>query len=202
MDIYLVRHGEVEAHYQDRFYGGLEVELSDLGRHQAELAGDFLADVSLQAIYCSPLHRAGFGAQEVARRQVDLIPTIVEDFREIDRGRWTGLLKSEVLRRWPSDLTSHRADLANWRDHGGESLGDLQARVWASFDRVLTLHQAGDQIAVVAHLFPIAAILAKSDARQLERWMDWNIPTGSVSRLSGAGKRLEPVWVGRVPNQG
>ena len=204
MDIFLVRHGEVDSHYRDRFYGGLEVELSPNGRLQADAAGRMLAEVPLHAVYSSPLGRAGFGAERVIHWQKQVSGqkaplNYLEELREIDRGRWSGLLKSEVLGRWPNDLKAHWQDLETWREHGGESLGDLRNRVWRGFEQIVQQHRAGDQIAVVAHLFPISAVLARAEERPLQAWMDWAIPTGSVSKIRQVDGFWETQFVGEVP---
>lgn len=208
MEIYLIRHGEVDPRFQGRFYGGLDVDLSANGRDQADAAGRHLAEVPLSAIYSSPLSRAGFGAQRVKHWQAESgrqqVPfQIIEELREIDRGRWSGMLKSEVLEQWPEDLKSHWQDLESWRGHRGESLGDLRDRVWRGFDAIVAQHQDHDQVAVVAHLFPITAILAKTEAdppkRPLEAWMDWEIGTGSVSKLRGGPGNWQVRYIGKVP---
>jgi broad specificity phosphatase PhoE len=207
MEIYLIRHGEVDHHFHGRFYGGLDVDLSANGRDQADAAGRQLAEVPLGSVYSSPLKRAGFGAERVIHwqqaggRSPDL--QVIRDLREIDRGRWSGMLKSEVLERWPTDLGSHWQDLESWRGHEGESLGDLRDRVWAGFDGIVGAHQSGDRIAMVAHLFPITAILAYAEFGQTQRllqdWMDWEIETGSVSKVIGAPGNWQIEFVGKVP---
>ncbi len=207
MEIFLIRHGEVDHRFQGRFYGGMDVDLSPNGRDQADAAGRQLAEVSLGSVYTSPLKRAGFGAERVIHWQeangrkpgIQVIP----DLREIDRGRWSGMLKSEVLGRWPEDLSSHFQDLESWRGHDGESLGDLRDRVWAGFDGIVDGHRAGESIALVAHLFPISAILARAEIglakRTLQSWKEWEIGTGSVSKVSGAPGNWQIDYVGKVP---
>lgn len=210
MEIFLIRHGEVDHHYQGRFYGGMDVDLSNNGRDQADAAGRLLAEVPLDAIYSSPLGRAGFGADRVLHwqqasggRKPRL--QVLEELREIDRGRWSGMLKSEVLEQWPQDLDSHWADLESWRGHQGESLGDLRNRVWRGLETLLADHQETDRLALVAHLFPISAILAwvepARERRSLRQWMDWQIQTGSVSKLSGEGRNWQVDFVGKVPGE-
>ena len=53
----LIRHGATVLTVEDRFAGSTDVELSDLGRHQAQCLAARLADDHLAAVYASPLQR-------------------------------------------------------------------------------------------------------------------------------------------------
>jgi len=101
MNIYLIRHGEAAANWQDATDPGL----SKLGRNQAELAAAELAPRLAPAtrIISSPMQRAKETADplcELAGRDYD----IVDDFREIpspvpvaQRREWLGNMISQ---RW------------------------------------------------------------------------------------------------------
>ena len=62
--LYLVRHGAVEG--GDRFYGHLDVALSDEGRRQLERAANALQGIELAAVWCSDLTRALDSARIIA----------------------------------------------------------------------------------------------------------------------------------------
>jgi broad specificity phosphatase PhoE len=200
MEVFLVRHGQVSADFDGQYYGGTEVPLSAHGRVQAGLAGDFLAQVPLEQIYCSPLGRARYGADQVATRQKGCSIRSLDGFREIDRGRWLGSTKSEVLGAWPDDMRAHQNDLENWRGHGGESLGDLRDRVLAQWTAMLADRPMPSVLAVVSHLFPTRAILAQALGMPLDAWSDLEIGTGSVSWLSGEGSNWKVKLLGHQPD--
>ncbi|HJM74690.1 MAG TPA: histidine phosphatase family protein [Dehalococcoidia bacterium] len=63
---YLVRHGACE-----RAPGPGQGRLNDLGREQAELIADALADRPIEAIHVSTLQRAGETAEAVLRRHLN-----------------------------------------------------------------------------------------------------------------------------------
>ena len=56
--IYILRHGESVSNRTGTFTGSNEVDLSELGYNQAEIAGEYLKDKGIDFIYSSPLSRA------------------------------------------------------------------------------------------------------------------------------------------------
>ncbi|MCH2102192.1 MAG: histidine phosphatase family protein [Planctomycetes bacterium] len=199
MDLVLIRHGQVEAAQGDQFYGGIEVPLSDLGREQARAAARFLRGLRPNGLWCSPLARARFGAECVAQELGLAAPQVLPELCEIDRGRWVGLSKSEVLGAFPGDLEAHEADPHEWRGHGGESLGDLASRinaVWDDFER----RPAGLHV-VVSHLFPTRCLIGRAVGLEVQQWRELKIPTGSVSYLRRRDAGWERVFAGHEPGE-
>lgn len=183
MRLILVRHGAVAPPRPQIFYGGTEVPLSEAGRAEAAAAAAALQDWTLDAVVSSPLSRARYGAERIAEgRGLTGAPDLAESFREIDRGRWVGLTKEEILERWPGDLEAHARDPHGWRGHAGESFGDLRQRVLQGRAE-LEQRWPDRTVAVVAHLYPIRALAAEASGLGLESWESLKIPTGSISLL-------------------
>ena len=126
MRLYLVRHGAVSPPRPHVFYGGTDVPLSQLGQAEAKRAAQVLAGESVQRVVSSPMSRALYGAQCFLASRDELDMEIEEDLREIDRGRWIGHTPEEIRANFPGDLEAHAEDPDHWREHGGESLGDLR----------------------------------------------------------------------------
>lgn len=184
MRLILVRHGAVQIERPGTYYGGSEVPLSELGREEARRAADALRTLHLDHVVCSPLSRAHFGAQQIsAGRGLADAPEIVPGLREIDRGRWLGLTAEEIDARWPQDRPSHQTDPVGWRGHSGESLADLRDRVLGSRDQLVP-RWTGGTVALVAHLYPIRALLSETLGRGLSDWEQLRVPTGSISVLT------------------
>ena len=55
--LYLVRHGATQLTAEDRFSGGVGVELSDNGRRQVARLAARLAHEAISAVYCQPVSR-------------------------------------------------------------------------------------------------------------------------------------------------
>lgn len=185
MRLILIRHGEVEVPRPRTFYGGSEVPLSAAGRVEAARAAEALQTLRLDHVATSPLSRARFGAERVTegRGLSAAAPELLDGLREIDRGRWVGLTAEEITARWPGDLQAHAADPETWRDHQGESLADLRERVVGARDR---LHRDwhGGTVAVVAHLYPIRALVADALHRPYPDWERLRAPTGSITVMT------------------
>ena len=56
--VILIRHGETEWNVLHRFQGLSDIPLNDTGRQQAGFAKNGLQNITLDAIYTSPLQRA------------------------------------------------------------------------------------------------------------------------------------------------
>ncbi|MBE7413521.1 MAG: histidine phosphatase family protein [Leptospiraceae bacterium] len=124
--IYLIRHGETDYNREGRIQGGgINSELSDKGRIQAEMLRKRLERESLQFdyIFSSPLNRAYETAKIAAS---DIKQDILTDdlLKEIDCGEYEGLLTKEID---PSILQKLRED-PYYKYPGGENCEDVQKR--------------------------------------------------------------------------
>src|SRR5580698_5859091 len=91
----LIRHGEVEASYQKKFGGWIDMNLSPNGRRQARILAEYLRSKTIDAIYASPMKRV----QQTLAPTLKLnghAQTILPGLREINFGDWTGLGWLEV----------------------------------------------------------------------------------------------------------
>jgi probable phosphoglycerate mutase len=81
----LVRHGQQQWPTEDPAPASAFVDppLSALGRRQAELVGEHLAEEHVDAVYSSHLRRAADTAKEIGRHH-GLEPQIFQDLREVE----------------------------------------------------------------------------------------------------------------------
>jgi probable phosphoglycerate mutase len=148
--VYLARHAE--AHNpRGILYGRLpRVDLSTKGQEQAAALAEAMAELPLEAIYCSPLLRARRTAATIARRHPDLV-----------------LRRSRLLleNRHPFEGRAH-ADIGKLGDRAydpdvlgetGETIDDLRDRLMRFLRRAAREHPGG-VVAAVAHADPIAAL--------------------------------------------
>ena len=59
MKIWVTRHGQTDLNAQKRMQGRSDIPLNDRGRAQARTARELIGNVKFDAIYSSPLSRAG-----------------------------------------------------------------------------------------------------------------------------------------------
>jgi alpha-ribazole phosphatase len=184
----LVRHCETEAAMRGRCYGRLDVPLSPEGRRQAEALESALADVPLAAVYASPLARALDTAAAIAARH-GLEAMAVDGLRELDFGVLEGLAYDEIRAERPGLYREWMEAPASVRFPGGESFGDLRARVLPAVSELRGRHE-GEVVALVAHGGVVRVVLA--DALGLE--------DGAVFRLGQSPGGLTVVdWTGGAP---
>lgn len=118
-EIVLVRHGESTWHHENRYAGRTDVPLTDRGRRQAELLGQWAAGAGLTAVYTSPLGRCReTGAPAAAA--TGLAPVADDRLIELDFGAGEGLTAAEMTARFPEARTAFEADPVDAHLPGGE----------------------------------------------------------------------------------
>jgi broad specificity phosphatase PhoE len=154
----LIRHGETDWNVENRWQGQADVPLNANGRAQAHQVAERLKNDGLQAIYASDLERTRETARELTRvtgLEVRLDPRL----REIHQGDWQGMLASEIETRYAWFFQNRPDNLLESAPPGGETIGQVQARVIAAIQDIVQAHPGGS-VAVVSHGFAIAVILA------------------------------------------
>jgi broad specificity phosphatase PhoE len=178
----LIRHGEVEARYHNKFGGQIDMNLSPNGRRQAKKLADYLRGKTIDAIYASPMKRV----------QQTLAPTlklnghaqiILDDLREIDFGDWTGLGWQEVEEQF--GFAAHE-----WLDliHGGnvpngENEKVFRARVEPCLREIIGKH-SGQNVAVFCHGGVIRMMLAVLLKLPLPKMNQFEIEYASITQVA------------------
>jgi len=195
--LYVVRHGEVEAHWQDRIYGRLDVPLSERGLAQCELIAAALAPVALDAVVSSGLQRAEAAAARVRAARPALARRDEPALLELDRGPWAGRSKSELRGSDPEGLARWERSRGVLGPPGSESLAELAARVVPAC-AALAAEFAGGAVCVVAHLWVTRAAVCAALGLPLERAAQVALPPGGFAVLDWpcAGGRPELVALG------
>jgi alpha-ribazole phosphatase len=165
--IYLVRHGSVVGAETRRFIGHLDVPLSPLGEAEAAALARRLSAVKLAAAYSSDLSRTRRMA-EILGAPHGLEAVALPELREFSMGRWEGLTAEEIRALDPAAFEAWMADVGRFQFPDGESLSDVEARVWPAFEAI-EAHHAGDSVLVVAHGGPNRIVLCRALGVPLER---------------------------------
>lgn len=147
--IYLVRHGQTAWNREEIFRGRTNVPLDETGLKQAELAGKYLKEVEIEAIYSSPLSRALETAEKIAQFH-NLKVQPLEGIIDMSFGNWEGQAHQEIKK---NDSETYR----RWREEphlvrlpGGESLDDVRVRSTAALEKVIPKH-SGKSLVLVSH---------------------------------------------------
>ena len=178
----LIRHGEVEASYQNKFGGWIDMNLSPAGKRQAKILADYLRRKPLDAIYASPMKRV----QQTLAPTLKLnghSQTMLDGLREIDFGDWTGLGWQEVEARFR--FRSHE-----WLDQihergvpNGESGKAFRSRVEPCLRRIIAGHR-GQNVAVFCHGGVIRMMLAILLKLPLPKTNQFEIEYASLTQVA------------------
>jgi broad specificity phosphatase PhoE len=141
--IVLVRHGETVGNSSVRYFGRTDLELSELGRAQMRAARRRLrthfGSARFAPVITSPLRRAMESATIIAGPDGSIVE--IEEFVEVDFGRFEGLTAEEIAARYPTEFerwNSNRLDPA-FSYPGGESRRDFIDRVERGIQRMLSM---------------------------------------------------------------
>lgn len=183
--VLLVRHGRTSANTAGILAGRAEgVLLDEVGRTQAERAGERLAGVPLVGVVSSPLERCRQTAQEVLDRQAGTPGLTVDDaLTECDYGQWQGRSLGELATEPLWSVVQHHPAAAVFP--GGESMAAMQARAVAAVRRrdaaIEAEHGPTAVWAVVSHGDVIKAVLADALGMHLDLFQRLAIGPASVS---------------------
>lgn len=149
LKVILLRHGETPYNAADNKYcGRTDVGLTPKGIQQAENVAVLLKDISIDAVYSSPLQRARITASIASGNK-----SVITDDRiiEADFGLWEGKTKAVfnaenpmLWKEWISNPECNRAGGI------GETGGEIVARANAFFEEIHKKHK-GQLVMVVAH---------------------------------------------------
>jgi len=116
--IYFVRHGETDADKQNRFNGGIDLNLNETGIAQAKVLADKMSDIKFDKIFCSPKKRAVQTCEIVSKGNKFIVD---ERLSELVCGIFDGKKKSLI--RKIRCLNAFKKG-----KHGVEHLRDFTAR--------------------------------------------------------------------------
>ena len=128
---FVTRHGQTDWNKEERYMGHREIPMSDKGKEQINASAQQLEHKKIDIIISSDLLRCKETA-EIIGKKLGIEPIFDKRLREIDEGAWEGLLRSEVMEKFP-DLWEKRTDLDNKRG-GAETWRDVSSRMKEAFD--------------------------------------------------------------------
>jgi broad specificity phosphatase PhoE len=189
--MFFVRHGTHDR--LDRILCGrmAGVTLSHAGHDQARLVAQRLAGHPIAALHVSPLERARETAAPIAD-VLGLEPIVTEALNEVEFGAWTGSPFVE-LRNHPGWGPWNEARSQS-RAPGGETMGEVQARVSGWMESMRSSHPDGAVVAV-CHGDVIKAAVCDALHLSLDHHHRFDIGPGSISQIHADdhGRRLHAL---------
>jgi len=178
----LIRHGENDYTKTHKLAGRLPgVHLNEHGQKQAQALADALTQVSVKAIYSSPLERAMETATPIAESHKLTIQQ-EPDLMDTDIGKWQG--KSLASLRLTKAWKIVQSAPSRFRFPDGESFVGAQTRYIDTLERIIkTHHKPQDIVAVVFHSDPIKLVVSHFLGMPLDHFQRLGCDTGSLTAL-------------------
>jgi alpha-ribazole phosphatase/probable phosphoglycerate mutase len=150
LNVYLLRHGETYWNRDgNKYCGRSDISLTEKGIRQARQVSQQINQLSLDAIYASPLQRAYDTAKIASAQQQKVIRD--ERLIEVDFGQWEGKPKEQFIPENRELRDNWMADPATTQAGGtGETAKQVIDRVDAFFKDAIQKH-VNETILVVAH---------------------------------------------------
>ncbi len=189
-EIVLVRHGETAGESSIRLNGITDVPLSDLGREQMRRVASQLATEEYQAAVASSLIRSQ-QSLEIALGGDGPHPRIIDDFKEVDFGRWETLTWAEAAALDPEIYRQCKASAdPSFRFPGGDSRAGFYARVEAAAHRELgaARHMAARTLCAL-HKGVTKIIIATLCRLTWDEYRSLPCDLGSIHRIRNDGDR-------------
>lgn len=177
----LVRHGQTDWNLEGRYQGQSDVLLNENGFAQAMQLAEQLKGETFAAIYSSDLLRARQTAQPVAK-MLGMPVQIEPRLREINQGEWEGVLVEDIRARYAELWSQRTVDPASVRPPGGETVGEVAARVYAALDDIARLFPT-ERALIVSHGLSIATAICREKG----------IPVGQAYTV--IPENVQPVWM-------
>lgn len=175
----MVRHGQSQYNLENRFTGNVDVELTDLGRQEAQKAGEQLKRFHFDVAYTSTLKRAQESLTIILQTLGQTTIPVYKDAALNERmyGDLQGLNKADILKQYGEEqFNLWRRSYAVQPPHG-ESLKDTEARALPYFTKEIeTQLLAGKNVLIVAHGNSLRTII-----KNLEHISDEDIPQRELS---------------------
>ena len=187
--LFLIRHAEVEARYQNVFGGRVDMEISRRGHQQASALADFLRRKKFDALYASPMKRV---QQTLAPLLDDGVPRpiLMPDLREVDFGDWTGLGWDAVKEKFGASAFEWLHHLERGSIPNAEPLDACRARVESCLRAILGRHP-GQRVAVFCHGGVIRMMLSILLELPLSKMAAFDFDYASVSEIEWRPHRME-----------
>ena len=177
----LIRHGQTDWNLEGKYTGQSDIPLNETGRAQAHEAASQLRTDPPDIIYSSDLLRAFNTAKIIA---ADLGMKIHQDarLREIHQGAWEGLHFNEIKSRFADEFAAREDNPLEVAPPGGETVGQVQARVLEAVKEIIKAHPSG-RVAIVSHGLSLAIIKAYALERPIQEVWDLIPPNAVVESV-------------------
>ena len=188
--IILIRHGETDWNKEGRSQGWADNDLSELGLEQAELLGKYVRErYDASKVVSSELKRCTQTAETLGRAY-QTNPLL----REIDTGKFSGLLWEEIQSRYPKESLA-LSESIYVSPPEGESWLQVMARVGKFIDESQMLYSDED-VVLVTHGGTIKCFIVTLLGLPLDAIHKFNMSNTGITVIGhGRFNDTSAVWL-------
>lgn len=180
-NLVIVRHGQSLWNLENKFTGWIDVDLSDKGIEEANLAADSLKNYKFDVAFTSALKRANRTLDIILDKinQNDIPVTKDEALNERMYGDLQGLNKDETRKKFGDEQVKMWRRSFDVPPPNGESLKDTADRVLPYYHKVIEPElKAGKNVIISAHGNSLRALMMYLENLSKEEILETEIPTG------------------------
>lgn len=188
----LSRHGQSIWHAENRYAGSSDIDLTAVGRQQAQALATWAGAHRPDALYSSPVRRARESTAPVAAA-TGMPATIDDDLREVHFGVAEGLTIGEMRKRFPEDTARFESDPVGGSFPSAEPPQGAAARGAAALRRIAGAHP-GQVVLVVAHSTLLRLVLCSLLSIPLRNYRQSlpRLDNGTLTRIRLSGDPRSP----------
>ena len=147
MTLLIIRHGQSEADILNVMEGRADFNLTGLGRQQAVLMADWVANnYKVNKIFSSPLKRAKQTASILSQR-INIEVEFDDDLMEWQNGIIAGMPREEARAKYPPPKTQYPHTMI----YGQESEIQFRMRAETALSKIINETPADYTVAVISH---------------------------------------------------
>jgi probable phosphoglycerate mutase len=144
LHLYIIRHAETDLNKQGIIQGGgVDSDINEHGRWQAERFCEHYKHISFDAVYCSALKRT----QQTVQKFIEKSPWVefLPDLNEISWGKLEGKPATEAQRiEYQKLITAWQSGNTEAKIEGGESALSVQHRLKKALKKIHYNHAKGN----------------------------------------------------------
>lgn len=178
--LFLVACAETTQDRKGVYQSASDHKLTRIGKRHARLLGMYLKEKSIDSFYSSPFDGALTSASILAakhRRGVIKLP----ELQEMDFGKWTGMTPQQLRASQEKHVITWQFTPHNFRMPGGETLEEVQARITAALENIVSVER-GNGVCVVTHAIPVKTAMCHFMNEDLS--IIWHTPRQESTALN------------------
>ncbi len=180
MDLYLVRHLDIETAAENKCIGQTDVPLSSKGQSAVADMANFLAELKPECVISSDLQRCAVLAKAVGKI-VGIESEFSASWREIYFGRWEERRWRDIEITDSIALQAWMKDIVRVTPPDGESFERLYSRIGLQVD--LLIQRPEQRFVVITHAGPIRAAICHTIGLPLVKAFSVDITYGGMAHL-------------------